>query len=205
MGAAAIMLYQTIISRNIAAQDAAVLTVGVFHAGVANNVIPGSAELKLNIRWFNEKSRDVLPDGIKKINEGIAFTNDLPKNKYPTITMKGNAYPLVNDSNMVTRINKALDAVIRPEDLITHAPPVMASEDFHHLVFNNKKTVYDYLLIGTANPELVAQAKREGKTAPFSYHNDNYQVDLAAIPLGTMVGATAVMSCLKKNSQKYEN
>jgi hippurate hydrolase len=198
MGAAAIMLYQTIISRNIAAQDAAVLTVGAFHAGVANNVIPASADLKLNIRWFNDTSRNTLLDGIKRINESIALANDLPKDKYPLITMKGNAYPLVNNEAMVTRINTSLETIIKKEDIITNTPSIMGSEDFHHLVFNNKKTVYDYLMIGTANPALVAQAKLAGKKAPFSAHNDNYQVDLAAIPLGTVVGTTALLELFRK-------
>src|SRR5687767_1939520 len=43
MGSSAVMQYQTIISRSIAAQDAAVLTVGAFQAGIENNVIPPSA------------------------------------------------------------------------------------------------------------------------------------------------------------------
>jgi hippurate hydrolase len=64
--------------------------------------------------------------------------------------------------------------------------------------FDIKKTVYDSLMIGTANPALVAQAKLAGKTAPFSAHNDNYQVDLAAIPLGTQIGVTALLELFKK-------
>lgn len=198
MGAAAIMLYQTIISRNIAAQDAAVLTVGSFVSGIANNVIPAFADLKLNIRWFSNKTRNTLLDGIKRINEGIALTNNLPKEMYPVITMKGNATPLVNNEAMVKRINSALAAVINPENIISNTPSIMGSEDFHHLVINNKKTVYDYMMIGTANPGMVAQALLAGKTAPFSAHNDNYQVDLSAIPLGTVVGTTALLELFKK-------
>lgn len=198
MSAAAIMLYQTIISRNIAAQDAAVLTVGAFHAGVANNVIPAFAELKLNIRWFSERTRNILLDGIQRVNESVAVANNLSKEKYPTITMKGNAYPLVNDSSMVTKINKSLLAILKPGDIISNTASIMGSEDFHHLVFQNNKTVYDYLMIGTANPGLVAKAKLEGKAAPFSAHNDNYQVDLAAIPLGTLVGVTALLELFSK-------
>jgi hippurate hydrolase len=79
MGAEAVMQYQTIISRNIAAQDVAVLTVGSFQAGFANNVIPPTALLKLNLRWFNDKDRNILLDGIKNINEGIAVANNLQK------------------------------------------------------------------------------------------------------------------------------
>jgi len=68
MACHAIIQYQTIISRSIAAQDAAVLTVGAIHAGADNNVIPASAIVKLNLRWFTEKTRNVLMDGIKRIN-----------------------------------------------------------------------------------------------------------------------------------------
>ena len=198
MGAAAIMLYQTIISRNIAAQDAAVLTVGSFVSGIANNVIPAFADLKLNIRWFSDKTRNTLLEGIKRINEGVALANNLPKEMYPVITMKGNATPLVNNEAMVKRINSALADVINPENIISNTPSVMGSEDFHHLVINNKKTVYDYMMIGTANPGMVAQALLAGKTAPFYNHNDNYQIDLSAIPLGTVVGTTALLELFKK-------
>lgn len=198
MGSMAVMQYQTIISRSIAAQDAAVLTVGAFQSGIDNNVIPSSALLKLNLRWFNEKDRNILLDGIKRINEGIAIANNLPKEMYPTIKMKSMAYPLVNNTAMVNKINKALTTVIAPEKIIANTPAVMVSEDFHHLVIQNKKTVYDYMLVGTANIEVAAKAMQEGKKYPFFNHNGNYQVDLAAIPLGTVIGTTALLELFKK-------
>ncbi len=198
MGSTAVMQYQTIISRNIAAQDAAVLTVGAFQAGIENNVIPPSALLKLNLRWFNEKDRNLLLDGIKRINEGIAIANNLPKDMYPTIKMKSMVYPLVNNEEMVNKINRSLATVIAPGKIITNTPAVMGSEDFHHLVIHNKKTVYDFILVGTANPELVAKAAQEGKKYPFFNHNGNYQVDLSTITLGTVIGATGLLELFKK-------
>lgn len=74
----------------------------------------------------------------------------------------------------------------------------MGSEDFHHLVIHNKKAVYDFILVGTANPELVTKATQEGKKYPFFNHNGNYQVDLATIPLGTVIGATGLLELFKK-------
>ncbi|MGZ8541852.1 MAG: amidohydrolase [Chitinophagaceae bacterium] len=198
MGSTAVMQYQTIISRNIAAQDAAVLTVGGFQAGTENNVIPPFALLKLNLRWFNEKDRNLLLDGIKRINEGIAIANNLPKDMYPTIKMKSMVYPLVNNEEMVNKINRSLATVIAPGKIITNTPAVMGSEDFHHLVIHNKKAVYDFILVGTANPELVAKAEQEGKKYPFFNHNGNYQVDLSTIPLGTVIGATGLLELFKK-------
>jgi hippurate hydrolase len=198
MGSSAVMQYQTIISRSIAAQDAAVLTVGAFQAGIENNVIPASALLKLNLRWFNEKDRNILLDGIKHINEGIAIANNLPKELYPTIKMKSKVYPLVNNKAMVNKINNALATVITPDKIIKNTPSLMGSEDFHHLVIHNKKAIYDYIFVGIADPEVAAKASQEGKKYPFSNHNGNYLVELAAIPLGTLIGAVGLMELFKQ-------
>ena len=198
MACNAVMQYQTIISRSIAAQDVAVLTVGAIHSGGDNNVIPAMAVVKLNLRWFNDRIRNVLLDGIKRINEGIAVSNGLSKENYPSILMKGSVYPQVNNAVVASRVNKALSSVITPEKIITNTPPIMGSEDFNHLVLGNNKTVCDYVWVGTARPDFYAKALSEGKTAPFYNHNGNYQVDLAAIPLGTEIGVTALLELFKK-------
>ncbi len=198
MACNAVMQYQTIISRSIAAQDVAVLTVGAIHSGGDNNVIPASAVVKLNLRWFNDRIRNILLDGIKKINEGIAVANGLSKENYPSILMKGSVYPQVNDAAVADKVNKALATIISPEKIITNTPPIMGSEDFNHLVLGNNKTLCDYIWVGTAKPDLYARALSEGKAAPFYNHNGNYQVDLAAIPLGTVIGVTALLELFKK-------
>ncbi len=198
MACNAVMQYQTIISRSIAAQDVAVLTVGAIHSGGDNNVIPASAVVKLNLRWFNDKIRTILLDGIKRINEGIAVANGLSTEMYPSILMKGSVFPQVNDAVVASRVNKALLSVIEPEKIITNTPPIMGSEDFNHLVLGNNKTVCDYVWVGTARPDFYAKALSEGKTAPFYNHNGNYQVDLSAIPLGTEIGVTALLELFKK-------
>jgi amidohydrolase len=198
MASNAIQQYQTIISRSIAAQDAAVLTVGAIHAGGDNNVIPASAVVKLNLRWFNDNIRNTLLDGIKRINEGIAVANGLPKESYPTILMKGSVYPQVNDSALANKVNKALSSLMSTDKIIVNAPPIMGSEDFNHLVRGNNKTICDYVWVGTANPDDMAKAKQEGKRAPYYNHNGNYKVDLSAIPLGTVIGVTALLELFKK-------
>lgn len=198
MACNAVMQYQTIISRSIAAQDAAVLTVGAIHGGGDNNVIPASVVVKLNLRWFTEKTRNVLLDGIKQINEGIAVANGLSKEMYPSVLMKGSVYPQVNDTATAIRVNKALSTIMAPDKIITNTLPIMGSEDFNHLVLGKGKTVCDYVWVGTAYPEAYAKAVSEGKRAPFYNHNGNYQVDLAAIPLGAEVGVTALLELFRK-------
>ncbi|MGL6268231.1 MAG: amidohydrolase, partial [Chitinophagaceae bacterium] len=199
MASNAIQQYQNIISRNIAAQDAAVLTVGAIHSGGDNNVIPASAVVKLNLRWFTEATRNTLLEGIKRINEGIAVANGLSKEFYPTILMKGSVYPQVNDTILAGRINKAFSQVINPENIFSNFPAIMGSEDFNHLVLGNKKTVCDYVWVGTAHADDMLRAAKEGKTTPFYNHNGNYKVDLSAIPLGTVIGAMGLFELFKNN------
>ena len=50
MAAAIVLRLQTIVSREIAATQAAVVTVGALQAGTKDNVIPDEAVLKLNVR-----------------------------------------------------------------------------------------------------------------------------------------------------------
>jgi len=198
MACNAVMQYQTIISRNIAAQDVAVLTVGAIQAGSDNNVIPSSAVIKLSLRWFDEKTRKTLLVGIKRINEGIAVANGLSTEQYPGIKMKGNAVPLENNAALTNKVNAALSSIVASQNLITDRPPAMYSEDFQGLIYGNKKGVSDYILVGIANPAVFAKAISEGKTAPFNHHAGNFQVDLAAIPLGTEIGTTALLGIFRK-------
>jgi amidohydrolase len=198
MACNAVLQYQTIISRNIAAQDVAVLTVGAMQAGSDNNVIPSSATVKLNLRWFDEKTRNILLEGIKRINEGIAVANGLPQDKYPRIKMKGSVFPQFNDPAFTSKITAALNEIIATENISTNKPAHMYSEDFQNLVYGNNKTVCDYIVVGTANPSLHQKAIRDGKSEPFHHHVGDFQVDLAAIPLGVEIGTTALLKAFRK-------
>src|SRR5690242_18478894 len=54
MAAATVLRLQTIVSREVAPTDAAVVTVGALQAGTKENVIPDEALIKLNVRTFDE-------------------------------------------------------------------------------------------------------------------------------------------------------
>jgi amidohydrolase len=195
MAASAIMQYQAVVSRAIDPQKAAVLTVGSVQAGSDNNVIPASALVKVNLRWFDEKDRQLMIDGIKRINEGIAYAYNMPKEEYPVMTMKGWSYPLDNSEKTTAMVLEGVKKIV-PEKYILREDKlaaVMGSEDFHHLVIHNEVKEYCYINVGIANPTLFAQSVKEGKGLPFNAHNGNFWVDLSAIPFGTKVAANAVL------------
>jgi len=53
MAAATVLRLQTIVSREVAANEAAVVTIGALQAGTKENVIPDEAIIKLNVRTFD--------------------------------------------------------------------------------------------------------------------------------------------------------
>jgi len=197
MAANAILQYQTLISRNTDPQRAAVLTVGAMQAGIDNNVIPEQAILKLNLRWFSDRDRNILVDGIERINKGIAVANGLPKELQPEIIYKQKVTPLKNNKELVDKINVSLEAFSGPGKNLEF-PPVMGSEDFHHLVIDHPEVKYDYILVGIANQKVFEEASKQGKMFPFTNHNGDFMVDLTAIPYYTAFGTTAVLKAFEK-------
>ncbi len=193
MSAIAVTSYQSIVSRAIDPQNAAVLTVGSIQAGTENNVIPASSLVKINLRWFNENDRNIMVNGIQRINEGIAFSYGLNKDMYPKMIRKGWAAPLVNDKELTERIERALQSNIKGIENLKNYPPAMGSEDFHHLVLDNTKHIYSYILVGVADPKVFEKAQKEGKPFPYFNHNGNFMVDLKAIPYGVKMASISLL------------
>ena len=197
MAAQAILGYQTIVSRSIDPKAPAVITVGSVQAGRDNNVIPASAELRLNLRWFDRDVRDQLLRRIDEVNHGVVVGAGLGADMVPKRAMKGTAGPLSNDPKLVAAINPPLAAMLGPGKLIDGFPAVMGSEDFQE-AFAGMDTPYSFLLIGIADPARFAAAQKAGLPFPFANHNNDFVVDLAAIPLGTRINTLAALALLGK-------
>jgi metal-dependent amidase/aminoacylase/carboxypeptidase family protein len=78
MAAAAVLRLQTIVSREIAAFEPAVVTIGSLQAGTKGNVIPDEAVLKINVRSFDDGVRARLLGAIKRIVTAEATASGAP-------------------------------------------------------------------------------------------------------------------------------
>src|SRR5579872_6407959 len=127
MAAATVLRLQTIVSRELASTDAAVVTVGSLQAGTKENVIPDEAVIKLNVRTFDEDVRKHVLSAIERIVNAEAEASRAPKK--PEITLL-DRYPLVKNDPEATK--RAMDAfrVYFPADRVKDTQPTTASEDF---------------------------------------------------------------------------
>ncbi|MBM7368027.1 hippurate hydrolase [Gordonia hydrophobica] len=196
MAAMAVVEFQTIVSRMIDPQQTAVLTVGSIQAGADNNVIPSEALVKANLRWYDPAVRETMLTAVKSVSEGIARTYGMPEDQMPEIIMKGGSSPLVNSTELAEQMAVSLGAVLGEENIVTDLPRATGSEDVQLLKGPYPDMPFNYLLVGIADPEVYAAARARGEDFPFSPHNPNYIVDLAAIPHGAKVAAYAMLGLL---------
>lgn len=127
MAAATVMRLQTIVSREIAATEPAVVTVGSLQAGTKENVIPDEAIIKLNVRTFEDGVRKRVLAAIERIVNAEAAASGAPKP--PEITIVDH-YPLnVNDAKASEVVVTAFRSYF-PADQVLRTGPAPASEDF---------------------------------------------------------------------------
>jgi hippurate hydrolase len=196
MAAYAVTEYQAIVARVLPPLETGVLTVGSIQAGTDNNVIPSDALVKVNIRYFTPEIRQQMIDAIVAVSNGIATTYGMPPDRLPTIVMKGNSPALVNDAEVVDKLQAPLASLVGDANLVTEFPPATGSEDAHLLRGDNPDVKVAYMAVGIAEPALFQAAVADGRLFPFSAHNPNFVVDLNAIPLGAKVGAVSVFELL---------
>ncbi|MGH8270125.1 MAG: amidohydrolase, partial [Steroidobacteraceae bacterium] len=159
MAAATVMRLQTIVSREVAATEAAVVTIGSLQAGTKENVIPDEALIKLNVRTFDEGVRRRILAAIERIVNAEAAASGAPRP--PEITVL-DRYPLaVNEPAASQRIAEAFRRHFPPER-VRETGPTSASEDFGS--FGAEWHVPSvFWFVGGTDPDTYARAKAAGR------------------------------------------
>jgi hippurate hydrolase len=159
MAASTVLRLQTIISREVAAAEAAVLTVGVLQAGTKENVIPDEAIIKLNVRTFDAGVRKRVLAAIERIANAEAAASGAPQ---PPEIMTIDQYPLnVNNQDAAKRVADAFRRHFGAER-VRETVPAPASEDFGS--FGSEWHVPSvFWFVGGTDPKTYAQAKEANK------------------------------------------
>ena len=171
MAAATVLRLQTIVSREVAPTDAAVVTVGSLQAGTKENVIPDEAIIKLNVRTFDEDVRRRVLAAIERIVNAEAEASRAPKK--PEITPVDRYAFVKNDPDATKRVADAFRSYF-PAERVQQTQPTTASEDFGS--FGTGWHVPSvFWFVGGTDPDLYAKAKKAGTVANIpTNHNPRF-------------------------------
>ncbi|MFF9183356.1 amidohydrolase [Streptomyces misionensis] len=188
---------QTVVSREVAAGESAVLTVGRIEAGTRHNIIPGEARIALNLRTQSEAVRQRMLAAIRRIAQGECLAAGCPRE--PDVTL-GNAFPVtVNDAD-TDRTVAAVHAEVFGAGTVFDPGPAMGSEDFPELSLNSA-IPYSYWFVTTTPADVWDRSSgdtlAEKLAAVPSNHSPHFAPDPATVAPGvrTLVsGALALLS-----------
>ena len=105
MAAATVLRLQTIPSREVAAEEPVIVTVGVLRAGTRVNMIPDDALLRINVRTFNDDVRTRVLAAVERIVKAEAAALGAPTE--PEITVYDHFPLTVNDPGTASQVAKA--------------------------------------------------------------------------------------------------
>jgi hippurate hydrolase len=172
---------QSVVSRNVAPLDSAVISVTQMHSGDAYNVIPQEAVLRGTIRAFRKETMALIKERIETISSGIAQTLGGSAKADVRIAFP----PLVNDKDAVKFIADVAAEIVGPENMNREGPFVMASEDFSYML---EQVPGAFINIGNGGGEGGCEV-----------HNPSYDFNDEALTLGSTLWARVVETRLAKD------
>lgn len=127
IGSSLVQQLQGLVGRHKSPLEAGVITVASFHAGDAANVIPGHAELLVNIRSDRPSSREALAGKLEQVTKGVCAAHDA----HYRMEHLHQIPPLVNDQDWSEKVlaiatQHAVSNDIQQLDYM----PTMGAEDF---------------------------------------------------------------------------
>lgn len=194
LAAMIVIRLQTVVSREVAPTDAAVLTVGRIESGTKSNVIGDRAVLELNMRTYSDQTRTRMLEAIRRIITAECQASGSPKEAEFEVL---DHFPVTdNDPTVTARVRAAFDSFFG--ERACHLPPQTASEDFSDIP-NALNAPYSYWGIGGIDPGTYHNADSAGRIAedlPVNHSPEFAPVIQPTLDTGTQALTVAALAWL---------
>ena len=174
-GAQFVSSLQTIVSRNVAPTDTAVVSMGKFQAGGPPNVIPNEALLNGTVRTFSEQTRDLI---IKRMGE-LAKSLETAFGVETFFDYQIGVPACHNDPEVSELLYRAAVKVVG-EKKVHWLPPQTGGEDF---------SLFSQLVPGSL---MRLGCANQAKGITYPGHSPYFDIDEAAMPLGVDIFCAAI-------------
>lgn len=166
MAAEFVVLAQGIISRQIDAQEPAVLTVGTIHGGLKRNIIPEEVTMGITLRTYSDAVRDQIIAAIRRTADGVAVAYGMPADRMPIVNVSQTEITpaTLNDPAFAERLRK-IAFVTLGESHVQVGDSVMGSEDVGLFSMNGSIPAVMFRL-GASDPDKLAESLKTGKQLP---------------------------------------
>ncbi len=188
VGAQIVMALQTIVSRQIDVTVApAIITVGAFHGGVRNNIVPDEVSMSGTIRTFDPEMKKEIHERmertITRIAESAGATATLEISEGVPVTF--------NDPALTEQMGRTLESVFGGDN-VQVAPLVTGAEDFS---FYQEKVPGFFFFLGGRVPGVP-------KAQAIPNHSPLFTVDESALAGGVRAMSRLAVDYLQSKAPK---
>ena len=136
IGAQIVNALQTLVARTLPPRVPGVVTVGSFHAGSKHNIISDEAKLQVTVRSDDERTRETLLTGIRRIAANTARAMGVVERRLPKVTvLTSETYPPTsNTPALVAKVKAAWRKHLGAGFIKPYKQLSMGAEDFPFLV-----------------------------------------------------------------------
>lgn len=178
VGASLVQQLQGLVGRHKSPLEAGVITVAAFHAGDAANVIPGTAELLVNIRSDRESSRNALVGKLEQVVAGVCAAHSA----HFSMEHQHQIPPLVNDAEWSRQVLAiATEQGVSPDIQQLDYMPTMGAEDF---AFYLQEVPGCFFFVGNGDSAYL--------------HNEHYDFNDAILPVAAGMFVALARSLLQR-------
>jgi len=196
VAAQVVMALQTIVSRENAPLDPAVVTVGSIHGGTRYNIIPDEVNLQLTVRTYKEEVRKRILASIERIVKAAAMSAGIPDDRAPIVKVAEGTGSTYNDPQLSERLAGVFKQALGEENVVK-MDPIMASEDFGY--FSLDHTIPTTLFwLGASDPAKVKANRETGAELPRLHSGLFAPVPEPTLRTGVKAMTSAVLDLMKK-------
>lgn len=199
IGAQIVMALQTIVSREIAPKEPAVITVGSFHSGTKHNIISDEARLQVTVRNDSWETREYLMKAIERVAVNVGRAAGLPEDKLPKVIISDEPTPpTVNDIPMTQRLKAVWREKMGADAFDENYRRLgMGAEDFPFFTTDPYIPSVYFAVGGT--PKADFDREKAGGEAVPSHHSPLFKIaPEPSVTKGVEATVTALMELLKK-------
>jgi len=178
---------QTVVSREIAPTDSAVVTVGKITGGFRNNVIAPSVQMEATIRSLDPELRTSLRDAVERVVAGVT------QSMRADYALEYNfGYPSIhNDEGMTDLVGEVAGQLLGEDAVVYASQPSMGGEDFSYFA---SEVPGCFFRLGVRD--------EEKELGVYPAHNPKFDLDESAMEYGMVVMAAAALIYLGKTEDE---
>jgi amidohydrolase len=176
---------QSIVSRNVNPQQAAVISFTTIHGGDAFNVIPQKVELTGTIRHFEQAVRDLVFTRFEQVARTVADAMGCQA----TVSIHELTPAVVNDAIVTKSVKRAAENTLPGHTIDERSHLTMGAEDF---AYYQQKAPGTYFFVGSNNAE---------KELNYSHHHPKFDFDEGVLPRAAALMTASAIELLQDQSR----